>query len=250
MVQWILAGVAASALITPAADGAARYGDRLLTREARLHSHIRYAAIDITGPPAPATHFETGSRQVHSRDVALPLVDGLGDRIGTLTLQFSDHASSNEAQPVARELSRRIYAPAVLGEPDPFVAGGFHSTSGQALVERELAKEPGLVTIALHVALPGRDNEIIASNFGRIGKAADKDDLHVISDSAVLQEETNAGRRRAVELPLLDRRGRVIGALSTSFLTGSDGKEGAYRSALRVQQDLSRRIPRLESLAE
>ena len=105
------------------------------------------------------------------------------------------------------------------------------------------------MTIAFHVALPGKTNQIIASNFGRIGKAADADDQRVIATSTSLQEVTNGGKRLAVELPLLDSSGRTIGALSTSFTIGPEGRTGAYRSALRVQHDVAHSIPGLESLA-
>lgn len=242
----ILAALAATAIASAPSPGE-RYGDSLLRREASLHPQIRDAAIEIES--SPTSQFRFGTAAQDAIPVSVPLLDGLGDRIGTLTLGLAGRHRRPEAAKIASDLSRHIYSQAVLAEPDPFVAGAFHSKTGQALVEGELGREPDLVTIAFHVALPDRSNEIIASNFGRIGKAADADDQHVIKSSAVLQEMTNGGRRAAVELPLLDRSGHVIGALSTSFLVGPDGKLGAYRSALRVQHALSRAIPDLEALA-
>jgi len=242
----ILAALAATAIASAASPGE-RYGDSLLRWEVARHPQIRDAAIEIDGPPS--SRFNFGSTAKGATAVSVPLLDGLGDRIGTLTLELTGHGKRPETAKIDSELSRHIYSQAVLAEPDPFVAGAFHSKAGQRLVERELAAQPELVTIAMHVALPDRSNEIIASNFGRIGKAADADDQHVIKDSAVLQEETSGGRRAAVELPLLDRSGHVIGALSTSFLVGPDGKPGAYRSALRVQHALSHAIAGLDALA-
>ena len=125
---------------------------------------------------------------------------------------------------------------------DPFVAGAVRSAKGQDLIERGAQREPSLVTIAFHIALPGRDNQIVASNFGRIGKPADADDRRVIATSTVLQEVTNEGKRFAVELPLRDHSGRTIGALSTSFMGTPGGQQAAYKSAQRVQQDLARSI--------
>jgi hypothetical protein len=243
----VVVGMAAIALAS-AASGSGRYGDTLLAREMKLHPGLAYAAVDLDSPQA--AHFEAGAVPTAADRNVLQLDDRLGNRIGMLTLGFPNRAPKTAAAAIAADLSRHIYARAVLGEPDPFAADAYRSRSGQALVERELKREPQLVTIALHVALPGGKNQIIASNFGRIGKAADADDSHVIADKAILQEMTNAGRRLAVELPLLDRAGRTIGALSTSFLIGPGGREEAYRSALRVQRDVSRAIPRLESLAQ
>ena len=48
----------------------------------------------------------------------------------------------------------------------------------QSLIDRALAKHPKVTTLAMHVTPPNSpDNMIIASNFGRIGKKADDDDL-------------------------------------------------------------------------
>ena len=242
----ILAALAATAIASAASPGE-RYGDSLLRWEVGRHPQIRSASIEIDG--SPRSQFRSGAAARGATLVSVPLLDGLSNRIGTVTLGLTGRRERPRAAKIASELSRHIYSQAVLTEPDPFVAGAFRSKAGQRLVERELAAEPDLVTIAFHVALPGRSNEIIASNFGRIGKAADADDQHVIKDSAVLQEETNGGRRAAVELPLLDRSGHVIGALSTSFLVGRGGKPGAYRSALRVQHALSHAIADLDALA-
>lgn len=241
----MLALIAAAAW-TAAASGQT-YGNSLLARELSRHPQFNYASIDLDG--ASGGHFEAGTTNAAGSRVTLKIADGLGQTIGTLTLASSQNVRSNEAAQVAVEIARRTYSSAVLGEPVPFTSAAFRSAVGDRLIQQELDREPTLVTIAFHVAIPGRENQIIASNFGRIGKAADKDDQRVIATSSVLQEVTNGGKRLAVELPLLDRERRLIGALSTSFLIGPDGTAGAFRSAVRVQHDLSRRIPRLESLA-
>ena len=53
----------------------------------------------------------------------------------------------------------------------------------------------------------------------------------------------------ALAVAELDRPGRTIGALSTSFMIGPDGRSGAYRSALRVQRDVSRSVQGIEKRA-
>ncbi len=240
--------LAALAAIMGSAPAGTAYGDALLARELRETKELAYAAIDLA-PPTGA-HFQAGARPPGASQATVPLADALGNRIGTLTIAFRSSPKKADAAALAVDISRHVYSSASLGEPDPFVAGTSRSARGERLVERELGREPGLVTIAFHVALPGRDNRIIASNFGRIGKAGDADDQRVIASSSILQEVTNGGERLAVELPLLDRKGRTIGALSTSFKISPSGQADAYRSALRVQRDLSKRIPSLESLSE
>ena len=230
-----------------AATGGRPYGDSLLGWEIERHRQLVSARIELDSPGQP--HFDVGASKARP-SVVLPLSDALGNRIGTLTLQFAHSPKKQEAEKIAVEVARHVYSSSTLSEPDPFVAGAMRSIRGQSLVERELRREPDLVTIALHVALPGRDNRIIASNFGRIGKAADDDDKRVSSQSTNIQEQTNGGKRLAVELPLLERSGRTIGALSTSFMIGPGGRQAAYQSALRVQHDLSRSIPELGTLEQ
>uniref|UniRef100_UPI0035CC68BD hypothetical protein n=1 Tax=uncultured Sphingomonas sp. TaxID=158754 RepID=UPI0035CC68BD len=240
------AGLAA-ALTVPHAAAARSYGEALVESVARRHPDIAGIAVTAADSQGKAIALAWGGSTRGASTVTLR--NGLGDIVGTLAITFRH--GHGDADAVARELAHRIYTVGVLSEPDPVAPDARRSRLGQALVERTIDREPGLVTLALHVALPGRDNRIIASNFGRIGKAADKDDAHVIADSATLREVTNAGRRLAVELPLLDRTGKTIGALSTSYLlVAPRDKAAAYAQAVALRDSLARRIASLESLVE
>lgn len=217
-----------------------RYGDTLLAEAAAraggalyIDAHGKEGAAISVGPPIAG-------------GVAVPLTDAMGNVIGTLTVA---HSARYRAIATAAWLSHRIYVANNLAEPDPFVAGAAHPPRAQALVDAMLTRFPDLVSLALHVAPTGGGNAIIASNFGRIGKAGDKDDLHVEQDGAVLREVTDDGRRLAVELPLLDITARPIGALSISFkiAPGSD-LQSAYRRAFVVRDALARRIASRDAL--
>src|SRR5216683_887981 len=99
---------------------------------------------------------------------------------------------------------------------------------GQALIDRALARHPEVATLAMHVTPPNSpDNVIIASNFGRIGKKADDDDLAVIKTGQPKAEIGKNGDRFSVELPLQDVSGDSIGALAVAFpyKTGDDKTE-------------------------
>src|ERR1700722_6405427 len=50
----------------------------------------------------------------------------------------------------------------------------------QQLVNEALAKHPEILLIAIHAAPPGHKNLIVASNFGRIGKIGDEDDMRCV----------------------------------------------------------------------
>ena len=236
-------GLLLAAVAMPAA--AATYGESLLAATAVRHREIRSIAINVPKPGGTALHLVYGSAPAGAPRAILPLTNALGEPIGEIVLAVRNRAGEALQRNIAAELSRHIYTAGVLEEPDPFVPGARRSKRGQALVEHLLAKHPRLVTLALHVSLPGASNQIVASNFGRVGKPADKDDLAVIADGRVLKEPTNGGRRLAVELPLLDRHGRRIGALSTSFLVGAGGADAAYGEAIAVRDELARAIPSL-----
>ena len=213
----------------PAAVGA-RYGETLL---ARAPGHVA-AHIEATG--------KAGAPIVvgpHIVGTTLPLSDAMGQAIGTVTIA----APPARARAIAAWLARRIYVADNLAEPDPFVADARAAPRAQALVERALNQFPDLVTLALHVAPPGGINTIVASNFGRIGKVADADDAEVETRGTIRREVTNGGARLAVELPLTDRTGLSIGALSTSFRVpaGAD-PQSIYPRAVLVRDAMARRI--------
>ena len=84
----------------------------------------------------------------------------------------------------------------------------------QELVDRTVAKNPELLVVVMHVTPPqSKDNVIIASNIGRIGKPGDEDDMRVINTGKANLEVAHGGERFEVELVLRDMSGETIGAL-------------------------------------
>jgi hypothetical protein len=223
----------AGLLSGPPATVGPRYGDTLLAEAA----HNSGAALHIDARGKDGTPIAIGP--VVTGGATVPLADAMGNPIGTLTV-----APGARAATTAAWLSRRIYVAGNLVERDPFVAGAVRARRGEALVEAMLTRFPDVVTLALHVTPPGSDNMIVASSFGRIGKPGDSDDRHVEQDGAVLREVTDGGRRLAVELPLLDRAGHIIGALSTSFAVPPESDpQDRYARALAVRDALAHHIP-------
>ena len=96
----------------------------------------------------------------------------------------------------------------------------------QQLVDRALAKHPEILLIAIHAGAPKYD--IIASNFGRIGKLGDEDDLRCIRTGKSNLEISEKGDHFEDELILQDAAGRTIGALGVVF----NYKPGADKAAL------------------
>jgi hypothetical protein len=105
-------------------------------------------------------------------------------------------------------------------------------TYAQKLVDETVARHPELLVLAMHVTPPNSsDNVIIASNIGRIGKKADEDDLRVIQTGKPNLEVNKTGDRFEVEMVLLDRSGKNLGAVATVFAY----KEGDSKSKLASQ---------------
>lgn len=97
------------------------------------------------------------------------------------------------------------------------------TTWAQPLVERALKVHPKVVILAVHATPAGSiENQIVASNIGRIGKRADTDDLHVIQTGKPKLEFNKIHTHYSVEEPLLNGDGAIIGALGVSFPAESD----------------------------
>ena len=125
-------------------------------------------------------------------------------------------------------------------------------TYAQELVDRTTAKYPEVLVIAMHVKPPkGAENIIIASNIGRIGKAADADDLRVIHTGSPNLAVNKAGDRFEVELVLRDANARPIGALGVVFAyKAGDDKLALQRRAELIRESLARRISHVANLLE
>src|ERR1700738_3586850 len=83
----------------------------------------------------------------------------------------------------------------------------------QKLVDEALAKHHEVILIASHAQPPGHKNLIVASNFGRIGKIGDEDDLRCIRTGKSNLDLNSMGKHFEDELILLDASGKTIGAL-------------------------------------
>jgi len=191
-------------------------------------------------------------------EVELAMRDVAGETIGALGLVFpyrqGDNKSALEKKAIAirDRMAKRILNSASLVEPYPFDPLATTKTHAQKLVDETLRTHPELIVLALHVTPPkGRDNIILASSFGRIGKKADDDDAKVIASGEPSAGVYSNGKRYGVELRLLDASGKTIGALSAGwpYRQGEDEKAFLAR-AEQVRDELRARIPSVEKLVE
>src|SRR5258708_22986835 len=109
----------------------------------------------------------------------------------------------------------------------------------QKLVDDALAKHPEVLLIAIHAQPPGHKNVIIASNFGRIGKIGDEDDLRCIRTGKSNLEISPTGKHFEDELVLQDQSGKTIGALGVVFnYKPGDDQEAMAKLATEVRDEM------------
>jgi len=107
----------------------------------------------------------------------------------------------------------------------------------QKLVDEALAKHPEVLLLAIHAGAPKYD--IVASNFGRIGKLGDEDDLRCIRTGKDNLEVDKTGRHYEVETPLRTKNGRIVGAIGIVFRY----KPGADTQAMqKIAQQISKEM--------
>ena len=114
----------------------------------------------------------------------------------------------------------------------------------QKLVDDALAKYPQVILMAIHAQPSGHKNVIIASNFGRIGKIGDDDDLRCIRTGKNNLELNSTGKHFEAELPLLDSSGKTIGALSVVFnYKAGDNKGELEKIADQIRDEMKVQLP-------
>src|SRR5215469_8486608 len=119
----------------------------------------------------------------------------------------------------------------------------------QKLLNEALARHPEVLLLAIHATPPGHKNVIIASNFGRIGKIGDEDDLRCIQTGKSNLEVSANGKHFEDELILLDRSGETIGALGVVFnYKAGDDKAALEKIAEQIRDEMKARLPNQAAL--
>jgi hypothetical protein len=114
----------------------------------------------------------------------------------------------------------------------------------QKLVDEALANHPEVILIAVHAKPPGHKNLIVASNFGRIGKIGDEDDLRCIRTGKSNLELNSTGKHFEDELILIDSSGKTIGALGVVFnYKPGDDKAAMAKLAEQVRDEMKAKLP-------
>jgi hypothetical protein len=119
----------------------------------------------------------------------------------------------------------------------------------QKLVDEALANHPEIILLAIHATPPGHKNLIVASNFGRIGKIGDEDDLRCIETGKSNLELNSTGKHFEDELILLDSSGKTIGALGVVFnYKPGDDRAAMAKLAEQVRDEMKAKLSSEEAL--
>ena len=121
----------------------------------------------------------------------------------------------------------------------------------QKLVDEALAKHPEVILLAIHAQPPGHKDVIVASNFGRIGKIGDEDDMRCIRTGKPNLEVDPKGTHFEAEIVLRDKAGKTVGALGVVFnYKPGDDKEAYHRIADQIEAEMRAQLPNEKSLFE
>lgn len=211
--------------------------------------------------------YETGRTNVEVNstgervEIEEELKNAAGETIGALGLVFPYHQDMDvtgyqkTAIDIQDEISRRLLSAKNAFDPYPFDPAYGENTLAQALVDKTLKANPGLRVLAMHVTKPGvakpgpRDNVILASNIGRVGKLADEDDLAIISTRQDKPELNENGSMFEVAMVLHDAAGHEIGVLGTVYrYREGDDKAARIAQSHRLRDALAKQIPSAAAL--
>ncbi len=119
----------------------------------------------------------------------------------------------------------------------------------QHLVDQAMAANPEVLLMAIHAQPPGHQNLIVASNFGRIGKLGDEDDMRCINTGKDNLEVDATGKHFEAEIPLKDKAGETIGALGVVFnYKPGDNKSAMAKIAHAIGDAMQAQLPTEKTL--
>ena len=211
--------------------------------------------------------YETGRTNVEVNstgervEIEEELKNAAGETVGALGLVFPYHQDMDvtgyqkTAIDIQDEIGRRLLSAKNAFDPYPFDPAYDEHTLAQAIVDKTLKANPGLRVLAMHVTRPGvakpgpKDNVILASNIGRIGKQADEDDLAIIETGKDKPELNENGSMFEVAMVLHDVAGHDIGVLGTVYrYREGDDKAARIAQSHRIRDAVAKQIPSAAAL--
>jgi len=161
----------------------------------------------------------------------------------TIALTSTVHLSAQQTREEAVAGMRKVEAK----EMDPTYTKP--APLAQKLVDEALAKHPEVILLAIHAQPTGHKNVIVASNFGRIGKIGDEDDMRCIHTGKPNLEVDPKGTHFEAEIVLRDKAGKIVGALGVVFnYKAGDDKAKYHAIADEIEAEMRAQLPTANSL--
>ncbi len=211
--------------------------------------------------------FETGRTNIEVNstgervEIEEELKNAAGETVGAIGLVFPYRqdmdvtAYQKTAIDIQDEISRRLLSAKNAFDPWPYDKAYGDHTLAQALVDKTLKANPGLRILAVHITKPGvvhpapKDNVILGSNIGRIGKIADDDDMEIINTGKDKPELNENGSMFEVAMELRDAAGHPIGLVGTVYrYREGDDKAARIAQSHRIRDAMSKQIPSAAAL--
>jgi len=166
------------------------------------------------------------------------------NKIGFAVVALAIALNSDYAQETREQAAAGLRKPEAKEMDPTFTAA---APFAQKLVDEALAKHPEVLLLAIHAGSPKYD--IVASNFGRIGKLGDEDDLRCIRTGKDNLEVDKTGRHYEDETPLRTRSGEIVGAIGIVFrYKAGDDKQAMQKIAQQVSKEMQEQIPDAQRL--
>lgn len=164
--------------------------------------------------------------------------------VAVITLSIAICAPAVQAQETRAQAASHLRKPNPK-EMDPTFTKA--APFAQKLVDEALAKHPEVLLLAIHAGAPKYD--IIASNFGRIGKLGDEDDLRCIRTGKDNLEVNSEGIHFEDQIPLRDQSGKIIGAIGVVFrYKAGDSKLALQKVAQEIRDEMKAQLPNANRL--
>jgi hypothetical protein len=160
------------------------------------------------------------------------------------------------AVPQSAQQNARILVYEPIHTPDPKLPPNdtkepVNAPVAEKIVLETLSAHPLLRRMGLHVIPPGRANMILIANGNstRLGIRTSQSDFAAVKSGGIYGPKIEDGEFYNMKMPVFDAQGRGIGILVMEIAcTDAVSEEDAARKAAVIRDEVSKKIPSLESL--
>jgi DNA-binding beta-propeller fold protein YncE len=160
------------------------------------------------------------------------------------------------AVPQSAQQNARILVYEPIHTPDPKLPPNdtkepVNAPVAEEIVLETLSAHPLLRRMGLHVIPPGRTNMILIANGNstRLGILTSQSDFAAVKSGGIYGPKIADGEFYNMKMPMFDAQGRGIGILVMEIAcTDAVSEEDAARKAAVIRDEVSKKIPSLESL--